>query len=467
MTDFVCDVDEQYRSACEGLEFYAEHDGKRYCVLHFPGGKESTHFQRAISDKLEAGDFNFSGAYFPNKVGAQFKPTSFKTHVDFHGANFEKDANFQFFHGGVTFERAIFKGATSFFGFIRGGAKFDKAIFKGSTSFWGAFVEEATFYEVTFEDDANFDTAQFQNRTSSDGTTSTVGTTFRDATFEGRATFRMATFEGGAEFTGANFRGNADFTWTTFRGTANFGSTSFEGAARFVDTRFSKLALKPEPTAAVTFRGAWIEKPELFSFYRVWLRPSSLFEMSGLGKANFIEVKWYGTLEEEIEIVEQRTRLAGDPNTTEQVVQASPHSLLAKVYRELYRNAEEDRDYPTANEFHFLSMEALRKESWKRLGLVGTLYWALSGYGERPRRAFGVLVGVCAAFAALYMLFGPAELQNLGRAVVYSLGAVARLNPEPKPTEPGLFQFLVIAEGLLGPLQIGLLLLAIRRKVMR
>jgi len=47
------------------------------------------------------------------------------------------------------------------------------------------------------------------------------------------------------------------------------------------------------------------------------------------------------------------------------------------------------------------------------------------------------------------------------------LGAVARLNPEPRPTEPGLFQSLVIVEGLLGPLQIALLALAVRRKVMR
>jgi hypothetical protein len=52
---------------------------------------------------------------------------------------------------------------------------------------------------------------------------------------------------------------------------------------------------------------------------------------------------------------------------------------------------------------------------------------------------------------------------------VYPLGheTLARLNPEPRPELPGLFQFLVGLEGLLGPLQIGLLLLAIRRQVMR
>jgi hypothetical protein len=62
---------------------------------------------------------------------------------------------------------------------------------------------------------------------------------------------------------------------------------------------------------------------------------------------------------------------------------------------------------------------------------------------------------------------GEEKKEDFEQAIVYSLGAVARLNPEPRPTEPGLFQFLVIVEGLLGPLQIALLALAVRRKVMR
>ena len=62
---------------------------------------------------------------------------------------------------------------------------------------------------------------------------------------------------------------------------------------------------------------------------------------------------------------------------------------------------------------------------------------------------------------------GEQKNEDLGQALVYSLGAVARLNPEPRPTEPGLFQSLVLVEGLLAPLQIALLALAVRRKVMR
>jgi hypothetical protein len=58
-------------------------------------------------------------------------------------------------------------------------------------------------------------------------------------------------------------------------------------------------------------------------------------------------------------------------------------------------------------------------------------------------------------------------LQSIQSAVVYSLLALVRLNPEPRPEEPGVFQFLVGLEGILGPLQIALLALAVRRKVMR
>lgn len=181
-------------------------------------------------------------------------------------------------------------------------------------------------------------------------------------------------------------------------------------------------------------------------------------------------MQWYGLLggpEEKLEdeIDALRERGVG-----------SPHSLLAKACRQLYVNFEEKRDYPTASELHYWSMEALRKG--KLLDLIGTLYGALSGYGERPRRAFWVLVAMWGAFAVFYMLVGPSQLnvfpisdfwkfiEHAGQALVYSLGAIARLNPNPRPVS-GLFQLLVSIEGILGPLQIALLVLAVRRKVMR
>jgi hypothetical protein len=221
--------------------------------------------------------------------------------------------------------------------------------------------------------------------------------------------------------------------------------------------------------------GAWaqfndcrIEKPEQFTFNTVLLHPC-WFGNTDVRKVNFTDVKWYGmpgglkgTLDEEIDALKHRG------------VGWSPYTLLAQACRRLSTNAEENREYPLANEFHYWSMDALRKENWRRFGLIRTMYWALSGYGVRAARAFLALVVIWAAFATFYVLVNPSEFKDFGQGLVYlwqagvySLLAMARLNPEPRPDEPGLFQFLVGLEGILGPLQIALLALAIRRKVMR
>jgi hypothetical protein len=63
MATFAChvkaDLDEEtrraYRAACSKLSFYGEHEGKQYCVLHFPGEKKETagRFEEAIKKKLK------------------------------------------------------------------------------------------------------------------------------------------------------------------------------------------------------------------------------------------------------------------------------------------------------------------------------------------------------------------------------------------------------------------------------
>jgi len=225
------------------------------------------------------------------------------------------------------------------------------------------------------------------------------------------------------------------------------------------------------------------------------LRPSWFVDVDAQ-KFDFSDVEWFRipdasepnadqlkplTLENEIELlvkISWRRNLSwsrqGPPSRADSL------RKLSKACTRLMINYEENRDYPTANEMHYWSMEAQRKEGWRRLGFIATLYWALSGYGERPLRAFGALVAIWLAFAALYFLLADAApfwvflasdvwqgIEYARQAVVYSLTALARLNPEPKPEELGWFQTLVTIEGILGPLQIALFLLAVRRKVMR
>jgi uncharacterized protein YjbI with pentapeptide repeats len=655
MTDFVCEVSRRYRTACQGLDFYAEHEGKRLCVLHFPGEVKTDAFEKVVESKLAAKNYHFGGTHFPEGP-SYFRGFKFDANADFSGATFIGVADFREaqFSGertyfrraqvsgmGISFERAQFSSKRTDFReakFSGTGTAFREAKFSGgSTSFEdaqfssgdGTSFQGAQFSggSTSFEDAqfsgkwTNFERAQFNSKRtdfreakfSGEGTYFTgaqfggartyftkaqfsgESTVFSEAEFSGKstdfseaqfrarrtnfpyakfradstdfsgaqlggaanfsqaifasqpdfhdttlrnATFKNTTFQRRADFTRAKFDGTGkpttDFREATFGGEPYFKEVEFKGYTDFYRANFldavkfiggekdkDQKSDGNDPSSVfpleghVSFVRAHIEKPELFSFYATPLRPSWFVGVDAR-KFDFTDVKWYGmlgadgTLKEELSALEKHYG-----------VSVSPHTLLAQACRRLSANAEDNREFPLANEFHYWSMDALRKESWdyliwirewirksglrvakrcglattlrlvwsrirkrrqshprSRFGLINTLYWALSGYGVRARRALGVLVTIAVVFAVLYMLLGPNALQvssalnpvqameHAGQAAVYSLSTMARLNPEPKP-DPGLFQFLVTIEGILGPLQVALLALAIRRKVMR
>src|ERR1700674_5330975 len=107
---FICECKSYWRSACAGEPFFGEHEGKRYCVLHFPGKEKTVQFKEVLDRKKEQKNFDFSGVWFPEKVlfGGFLGPT-FNTPVNFSGATFSEGADFTF----ATFsEPANFSGAT-------------------------------------------------------------------------------------------------------------------------------------------------------------------------------------------------------------------------------------------------------------------------------------------------------------------------------------------------------------------
>src|SRR5215207_4731808 len=87
--------------SCEGLPFYDEWEGERYCVLHFPAETKSAdmQFQKAVERKCKAKNFVFGGVYFPSCFEG-FAGFNFKGDADFNSATFEGEANF----AGATFE---------------------------------------------------------------------------------------------------------------------------------------------------------------------------------------------------------------------------------------------------------------------------------------------------------------------------------------------------------------------------
>jgi len=257
---------------------------------------------------------------------------------------------------------------------------------------------------------------------------------------------------------------------------SSFSNATFEGGTYLDNAIFKEVgkfwSLRTFSQTFLSFRAAVIEKPERLSFHSTVLRPSWFIDVDAQ-KFDFSDVEWFRLPDgDELELEKEIEALDGGSGEV-----PTPSSLrkLQKACRKLMDNAEENRDYATANEFHYWSMELLRKQGWRELGLIGTLYWALSGYGERPRRAFLVLVGMGTLFAILCVMVA-GFIEHVGEAFLYSLAAMVRLTGVPamapltkllQPSEPGLFQFLVTAEGILGPLQIALLALAVRRRVMR
>ena len=435
MAEFVCGVREKnpnYLSACENVPEYRD---TGYCVLHYPGEeKKKEDFLKVVKSKLDRKHYNFGGTVFPDGT-SDFKRREFDAPTIFAGA---------MFFGEAYFTGAKFSGAQTDFT----GAKFSG--------------EKTSFLEVEF------------------GSTET---SFQEVTFTELVDFDEATFRDKVAFLGTKEK-------------QVFG-----------------------PRTVTTFERSRIDKPELLTFNTVLLHPG-WFINADVRKVDFTDVQWYGMpggpkgkIEAEVKALAERRV-------------ESPYTLLSQACRRLSANAEENREYPLANEFHYWSMNALRLGSWSvlyeallkdevrrhinerehrnirfrdlwspnaldvrallrkdtrdqingrgRFGLVNSLYWALSGYGVRAARAFWALVMLWAVFATFYMLVDPSEFKEFGQglgflwqASVYSLLALARLNPEPMPEEPGLFQFLVGLEGNLGPLQIALLALAVRRKVMR
>lgn len=142
MADSVWSCKKEFGSACKGLPADNEHEGKEYCVLHFPSvDKNLAGFKEAIEKKLKDKDFDFRGVYFP-----------------------------------------------------------------GVKAFLATFEEEADFSEATFEGEANFFGATFKQRAHFNSTIFKQKAHFNSATFEERAHFNSATFEGVADFTLATFK---------------------------------------------------------------------------------------------------------------------------------------------------------------------------------------------------------------------------------------------------------------------
>ena len=299
-SDFVCDCEESVRSACAGEPFYEEHEGKQYCVLHYPSLDKAKGFAETLKRKIANESFNFRGTWFPGEVnfsGHHFKPAvdfagaHFEQNADFSNASFERDVNFShcsfnayanfdsaefvqleepssnaFKKFTVDFSSVVFAHGVNFQSahFYQDRIIFRSAIFRsyalfGLTRFMMAYVDSSVdFSSAVFEELVNFSDAELDVSTNFRSTRFRHGVSFRgakiysapeeglvnfrDAVFEGMADFRLARI-GTVRFTSAVFEGPAVFEASTFTSNAEFLAVTFRQEANFSQARFDSAAL--------------------------------------------------------------------------------------------------------------------------------------------------------------------------------------------------------------------------------
>jgi len=447
--DFVCDCEEWMRSACAGGPYYKEHEGKRYCLLHFPGKEKREAFKVVFQRKLENKDFNFRGVWFPDQLS--FEDYEFRTEAHFNAATFSDEVYFL----NVTFSaKTYFSGAT----------------FNADAYFTASFGAMADFSHVTFSARADFVDSTFE-----------AEAFFNSAMFKSRANFNRVTFSAAALFLSTTFGARAVFRHTIFSVEAFFIRAAFREYVEFTGDETRQVFSE---TSSLELHFAKIENPAHVSFHSVSLRPhwfvnvdASKFDFTNVGWPTFTKVDSNRrSIKKEIKrLQDQKLRF--------------PHRLLSVACWRLATNAEENHRYPEASGFRYMAMDANRLEHWHGFAFwrLSWWYWLASGYSERILRATVVLIGMLLLTAAIYTQVGfvgseprltresRAEATkwedtnarlNLRRALIYSAEVMAFQKPEPKPGTTAAHS-VVLLETILGPVQAALLLLAIRRKFMR
>jgi uncharacterized protein YjbI with pentapeptide repeats len=551
----------ELRSACKHLIPEHKYEEEWYCILHLPSEDKGDEFERALGQKLDAGDFNLRGVWFPStfdlkKFGFD-QEASLTNEKDFFKATFRGKVDFSktAFKEKINFSRVTFGGEANFSDVsFDEEAFFRAASFKGSAEFaWVDFKRSAFFFGATFDKGSFFHSTRFGSRAEFSGTIFRKDSDLSYANFAQEAYFREALFQGDAHFFGGSFDRAADFTNAAFQGEARFQTSAFKNPAYFHGARFggscarlSNASFSDEADFRETyvrqadFRGTTFSKPVDFReatfqkadfrystfedsvnfreasfsdeanfhnstfksgaafrgsddrpFYSTMLRPSWFVNVDARN-IDFTNVRWYGLSPE------HKGKLGDELQAlnTRDLRGRSPHLLMAETCRDLAFNFGEGQRYDEASAARYWSIEALRRDAWaghkalrnlaSKIRLTQSIHWALSGYGERPIHAFLVLVGMWVVFALLYLLVGTAHTGNsslpseclwqiwsacfwepAGEALGYSLGALTLQVQDSVDSAIGLAPTLVYVEGILGPLQIALLLLAARRRFMQ
>jgi len=239
--------------------------------------------------------------------------------------------------------------------------------------------------------------------------------------------------------------------------------------------------------------------PSNLTIYGCKLQNSS-FPHTQVSELSFVDNDWRGNLKDKILLRDHQMLLGVEVTETHGGHPVATIGQCAETYRQLKANFESRGNYIDAGDFHWGEMEMRRlaglygrnakalerTKPWRCLNLYSA-YRFLSGYGESPSRAALVFLVGFVVCTALHLLAGfgwNSEMINYDLSVAGPWGfpdageivAAARLAfshltlrsvGQPAAAPNILNTILWAAETILGPLQIGLIALAIRRRVHR
>src|SRR6266403_4290810 len=478
---------------------------------------------------------------------ANFEEARFDGIADFSGARFQKEVSFSRanFSDEGRFFRTRFEGFADFTGVeIEGNASFHQAVFTEAdfgelriplanqnsksvdeprfesrrSRFKTAQFNFATFRRCSFKQACFSETVEFFYAQSSEFSDFSI-VDFNKAHFSNsrmaQANFDGSFFVAAPKFNQAQFFGNTVFATARMPG-ADFSEVTFHGPVDFTLTRFEKdlaewekkklqdckirIEASDEPIVVqldkatfkdgLTFKGnqlfqdrallsfddVFFEKPDRVRFVSVSMPPHTFMNVDPR-KFNLIDTRWG--------FIDKPTALK-EANLALQRFGRSPSGpMLELAYRQLAVNAEENNRYEQAADLRYLAMEVARSMRWRKVDWLrlSWWYWLLSGYGEKVRRAFGVLLVVWFLFAFIYwkaadeswwqtkqsaaMLSTKSEATiatpvklTASDALLYSAGVMALQKPEPAPANKRA-KLLVLMETIFGPVQAALLALAI------
>jgi uncharacterized protein YjbI with pentapeptide repeats len=429
------------RDALEGT-------GEDLCVLHSHNSdKDKTAFYEALTEhRKEKGD-RFDHFVFPE-------------YADFANIHFTGEASF-------------------YFAKFIGEAKFEDAKFMGNAYFWCAeFTEGANFQYAEFAEGANFRETLFNK-----------GTDFEETVFIKKADFANASFHEESKFRNANFTGDADFENAYFFGDAYFWKVRFNRGVNFYDAHFSRkvgfngasfsgrtlfdcsngigVSTQIFSGVEVDFRYVIIEPLDAITFRDVDLRECRLVG-TDLRKAELVGVTW-PKKGKRFRVYDEDAPLgAREPRAWHHIEQ---------IYRQLKQNYEDRKDYERASDFHYGEKEMRRRnpETSRGLKFWLTLYWLMSGYGERWLRPLMWAAGLFLVSTLCYLHWDllqppkgtPLNSPHWWEICLYSLQVMTLLRPSY--LEPVQFggRVIYVLQSILGPILLGLFALALRQKLKR